>query len=511
LEDSIMKRTNVWGTLLILAVAGVSPLRAAVEEQFDATCRVSTARAMGTGCVFLLSEQYAAVLTNEHVVQGSQAVDCEFWARGHQSAKLPGQVYVSDPAIDVAVVLVPTAAFGGVTPRALPLGDARSAPEPGAALTSVGCANGTWATAFRGHVTRYEGGQMFFVPPPADGRSGSALLDDAGRIVGLVRIRTAGGEGGAVDIATLESRLNSGMRTAARTFKPAADLVAFGGCPGGTCPSEGCLPRVGSGLFGWRHEPAPTAPAAPIAPWPTLPAPQSKVDLGPVLDRLDRIAEHVAATPAPAPAPAAGPDAATLEVLKQLGGAVQQHTADLGKLRDDVPRIVDGAVKPVADKVAQIEGAVRPLEAIKQHLDQDIAAGGIKGRLVGDAEKLLAGGGGDSGLRTVLMTGGGTVGLLFLVGIGVLLIHAIHAHKAAVQAGRPTPEQTALQAVRTQLDAAAAKNPALAPAVGRLDQVGDFVLAQLKSLDGKLAAHDQALQQIALNTPAPGQAASSGM
>ena len=135
---------------------------ATIEDQFDATCRLATpgtpmagGRTMyqlGTGCVIDIRGQYAIVLTNEHVIRGQSVMSCEFWCRGHQSAKLPGQVYCYDPALDAALVLVPANAFGNRIPKPMPI--ARTSPAVGSLIRSVGCAQGTWPTAWEGHVLR---------------------------------------------------------------------------------------------------------------------------------------------------------------------------------------------------------------------------------------------------------------------------------------------------------------------------------------------------------------------
>jgi hypothetical protein len=234
-----------------------------VEDQMSATCRITSQGGCGSGCTFEVDHDWVWILTAAHVVEKTSAVNCEFWRDGYQSAMLRGQVYVCDPAIDAAIVVVPVRAFGGVLPKAIPIAEASQAPRPGQTVFAVGCAKGSWATGFQGHVTRCGGGQMFFVPPPAEGRSGSAVVNAEGRIVGIVRIRTGDNrEGGAVDVATLRARMGAACKTAAERFCPLDEVLTQ--CPGGRCPNGAC--------------PSGDGPAAPLYgvprnenPWPNLP------------------------------------------------------------------------------------------------------------------------------------------------------------------------------------------------------------------------------------------------
>lgn len=349
-------------------------LDAALDEQLDATCRIAHPgpggqTEMGTGCVFRIAGGRVLVLTCAHVVEGAAEVSCEFWHRGHQSRALRAAVIGTAPGADLAVVALDAQQFGGVLPRVLPLAAPDETVAPGETVQSAGCAGGAWATALKGHARGYAGMDLYFVPAPANGRSGSAICNHAGRIVGIVRARTADDSTGiatAIQAAYAIWGSDAQQRTAlaALNIRPAGRLVpvacesaeriaqsggivasssAVGwplwasescpadGCQGGICDPYGVQPRWYLLPYRYReqfrNQPAPQpspspAPGAPGPTWPTLPAPppsQSEIgsldqaDLQPVNQRLDRIvglleqllAGMAAATPQQSAAPQA--------------------------------------------------------------------------------------------------------------------------------------------------------------------------------------------------------------
>lgn len=276
----------------------VTKAPAAVSDCVDATCRISTPDgSRGTGCVFEIGRGQVFVLTCAHVVGRSTAVQCEFWREGHQSQPLPGRVLarVEDDRCDAAVIAVDESQFGGLLPRVVPLAPRDYVPRPGDTITSVGCANGAWSTGWKGHVLGDRGGDLRFVPVPANGRSGSALFDAAGeKIVGVIRARTIdNSEGIAVSLEELYRAL--GNKTAwlpnAGTQPPRQSVAGESApvqCPGGTCPAPTpyLLPYRYREQF--RNQPQ-QAPQQQV--WPTLPAQPAAppVDLGSTNQRLDKL------------------------------------------------------------------------------------------------------------------------------------------------------------------------------------------------------------------------------
>jgi len=290
-----MKRLTL-PLLIVLLLSTVA--RADLAGAIDATCRVTaTDGGMGTGCVFERSAGHLFILTNAHVAS-SPTVECEFWRDGHLSRPLPAEVIARDVHVDAAIVRIGEAVFQGRLPRVVQLAARGSRLLPGATITSVGCAGGRWSTGWKGHVLADDGREVRFVPPPANGRSGSALFDPHGqKIVGLIKARTmddstgiavsVGALYGAFSPASTRPSFRPGTKapTDGRSSNADDSNVAARGCPSGGC-TLGLLP------FG-RDE---RQPQQPGAPWPTLPVDGTSggtrggMDLSSVERRLERIA-----------------------------------------------------------------------------------------------------------------------------------------------------------------------------------------------------------------------------
>ena len=191
-----VRRNVCWIITLSIALVATSwgalAPHGAISDGLEATCRITAPDgSCGTGCAFDRDNGRIYVLTAAHVVGDGSAVRCEFWKQGHQSQPLPGEVVARSKVADAAIVAVPETAFGGRLPTLIPLAPRDYIVRPGETLASVGCANGAWSTGWKGHALGYDGGDLRFVPTPANGRSGSAIFDAEGRrILGIVRART---------------------------------------------------------------------------------------------------------------------------------------------------------------------------------------------------------------------------------------------------------------------------------------------------------------------------------
>ncbi|MGD0897653.1 MAG: trypsin-like peptidase domain-containing protein [Thermoguttaceae bacterium] len=466
---------------LLFWTAGIA--RGGISECVDATCRVTAPDGgRGTGCVFEIQRGAVYVLTAAHVVGEAPSVECEFWRQGHQSQPLVGRVTARSTAADAAIVAVAEAAFAGRLPAAVPLAPRTSAVRPGQTLASVGCANGAWSTAWKGHALGCRDGELRFVPVPANGRSGSALFDAEGQeIIGLVQARTGdNSEGIAATVQSIYRAFDA--PGSSRGFSAAKGplpqkLVQCG--PGG-CPLGGATPGSPQGQGIYRLLPYRQNLDRQVeglknsgGPWPTLPLPP-------------------AAAPPPVPAAPAGPDLSTVQALGELGRAAERNAGDLRQLRDEVlPRAIDQAVKPMAEKISAIDqtvkpmvekisaidAAVKPLEQIKDRLDADIAAGGLKGKLAQRIEDLASGKTetGDPHLRLILIT------------LGVAGVAAAIAFKIIRDHQGTSALGSLVTHAKTAVDATAAKVPALAPAAAGLDAVGSLILNQLNALQSRAA------------------------
>ena len=263
----------------------------AIQECLEATCRITTGDgSCGSGCVFNVSNEQVYILTAAHVVGQASAAQCEFWRQGHQSRPLAAQVIGRSAAVDTAFLTVPVASFAGAVPPAVPLAPADFVARPGDTLYSVGCANGTWATAWEGHALRYEDDSLRFVPVPANGRSGSAMFDAEGRqIVGIVRARTGDNtEGLANTVQMIYAAMQGADRSSESRSAVGPDAAWFAQptqCgPGGCCPTQ--PPPSQNHLLPFRNRREQQNPS----PYPTLPS-APPMDLKPLDEKLGKIAD----------------------------------------------------------------------------------------------------------------------------------------------------------------------------------------------------------------------------
>jgi len=300
-----------WALIAVVFCVAITVLargaEASLTEAIDATCRITAGgSSRGTGCVFERSEGRVFVLTCAHVVGGSSLVECEFWKDGHLSRPLAGTVTMRSSEADAAIIMVPETAFGGAPPVVVPIAPRDYIVRPGDMLTSVGCANGSWSTGWKGHALGYRGTDLHFMPTPANGRSGSAVFNgDATQIVGLLRART-GDDSGSNGIATSIQGLHAAFGNQAKspiTVRPATyDQIVQ--CPGGQCPSQGfpgtqttpwrLLPyrhqQDQQGGGGQQQQPNPVYPTLPLQPFTPGTPP---VDLGPTNQRIDNLADRI--------------------------------------------------------------------------------------------------------------------------------------------------------------------------------------------------------------------------
>jgi hypothetical protein len=119
------------------------------------------------------------------------------------------------------------------------------------------------------------------------------------------------------------------------------------------------------------------------------------------------------------PAAPAGPDPA----IQQLGAAVNQNAADIQALTKAVPTLVKESIKPLAEKIDVIEGAVKPLVRFKERLDAAEEAGGIKGRIAQRIEGRLTGEDDDPVLKSKILKILAVIAGLGVVGFVVMRIH----------------------------------------------------------------------------------------
>ena len=266
-------RAAVVSSLVVACFTTCATAKASLDDCVEATARITAADgSTGTGCVFLREQGKLYLLTNAHVAGTSVGdyVDVEFWKEGFPSQKILGRnVWVSyheSASRDIAIVEVEESALGGVLPGIVPIA-ADGSPQQYETITSVGCANGAWPTAWHGHVeARVDelGSVVHFQPPPAGGRSGSAIFDAAGeKIIGLIAWRAADDSHGiAMTLDELHAALRGEPPAAIGHQRSAiSKRVRLGEWIGGSrrlrrggtglatteCGPFGCFPRGGGG------------------------------------------------------------------------------------------------------------------------------------------------------------------------------------------------------------------------------------------------------------------------
>lgn len=185
-------------------VAAVSVLRRAQEV----TVRIRTLGCdrLGLGSGFVLPGDL--VVTNRHVVEEPRAVTVNTWDGRSLRAEVSGIAVDSDLAV---------LQLRGATD--LPVAELRTEPvEQGEPVIVVGYPGGGPATVSTGEVVALIEGEL--LGEPADvirvdaeiqqGNSGGPLLDEEGRVIGIVFALDVGsGDGLAVPIDTLLERLES--------------------------------------------------------------------------------------------------------------------------------------------------------------------------------------------------------------------------------------------------------------------------------------------------------------
>ncbi|MGA2031685.1 MAG: serine protease [Thermoguttaceae bacterium] len=359
------RRSTVTATVLLatlLAANGAS--QAAISDCIDATCRITLADgSCGSGCVFEIDQGHVYVLTAAHVVAEDATARCEFWRYGHQSQPVAGRVITRSEEADAAVIDVPAASLGGMLPAVIPLAPRDFVVRPAATLTSVGCANGTWSTAWKGHALGYEGNELRFLPVPANGRSGSAVFDAEGRqIVGLLRARTGdNSEGIATSVQAIYRAFDAARTggTAIAAIAPARNAEVPLQCPGGVCP---LLPR------NRQQQPSPQ-------PWPTLPPTETAparpmIDISPLDDKLGRIAAMLEEMRKPRES---APPSASLQPLVDEPARKAAETAlgQVAELRAESERSVREMKSDVAKANEAVGGLTNVVEKIKDSIGEN--------------------------------------------------------------------------------------------------------------------------------------------
>lgn len=387
--------------LCVLALLWANVANAAnFDDAVQATCRITTPPGMmngkmvvmkGTGIVVDVGDQYVGILTNAHVVGNHQTVKCEFYRQGYQSVPIDAAVVsrVNTKTVDAALLAIRRDVFGGLAPKPVPIASSSYVVAPGEEIMSVGCPEGSWPMGWIGHAERYEstpegyGPFLAFLPPPKQGRSGSAVFNKAGEIVGLIVARDGKEDkdvtiGYACTLQAMRAELAADAKTRGPwKYTGSTTLVSWqetqcgpGGCGPRGCPvpqgyDQDSLRNRGQRRQQQAPQQQPSVPERGSSPWPGFGEPKSEkpvtdpavVDaLKAIADTQAQIAESLKSkepakgemVPVPdkleAPKPA-GPDPETLKVLEKIGAAVQKNSSDIQETQKQVATL-ERAVAP---------------------------------------------------------------------------------------------------------------------------------------------------------------------
>ncbi|HYW77935.1 MAG TPA: trypsin-like peptidase domain-containing protein, partial [Thermoguttaceae bacterium] len=422
---------SFWIAMTIALSLCVARADAALSDCIDATCRITAPDGgRGTGCVFEISDGRVYVLTNAHVAT-STTLRLEFWRDGHQSQPLVGTTLLKSQQADAAVVVVDAGAFDQMLPSVIPIAAQDYLLRPGDTILSVGCAAGSWSTGFKGHSLKYSGGDLYFLPTPANGRSGSAIFDAAGeQIVGLLRARVEDGaasHGVATSVQSLYRAFNS--RQSATIDAPKSDARPTQCGPNG-CPADSSQ---------WRLSPYrsqqdqrdnrqderidrlyPTLPPPQYAPMTPI---QPPLDIRPIISGLDRLGEGqdriadllieirgndpLPAQPVVPPVPVVPvtpppvvhlPDEEVTKARTVAEAAVQQTQAIQGELeqtQEETSQLRVAINALIGDRESLRERIDQRLDKVKAEVGEDASRREIAGAYVRDfaAERLSGGAG----------------------------------------------------------------------------------------------------------------------
>ena len=512
-----MKRAMFYAGMAALLVVALfsATAQAAIDKELDSVCLIhagdGASNWTGSGTACARAHGYIYVLTACHVApQG--VVTCAFAKDSYISERLRGEVCQANGTLDASMIGIPEAAFGGIFPHIVPLGEYTDLPKAGGRADTVGCPYGAMPTGEKLHVIGYEqGGRIIFGPRPEMGRSGSAIFaSDGSKIIGIVSAFYNGsavnGGGTGPTCSMIREQLWPAMKTAAANFKPCdavlhqkAELVP---CAADDDPRFRLIRRGGECGPGGCNPPAP-GPAT--GPWPAeLKIETAKDDLKPIVDNQNKIVDALNAISVhlntPAPTPVAAPDPQTVATLNQHGQAINDLGNQFGQFKSDVPKMIDAGVKPVSDQVAKIDAAVKPIEEIKAKLDAQIAKGGLQGKIASDIENAT---GSDEGLRKVLITIGIVLGIVAFVVFAVF--HTIRTGRGPSgdiidKLAAANPSNQLLATMKSQVDALDTKIAGIGNALPNLAMAGTAAATGATPV-GVAAALQLLQQQVAALVP----------
>lgn len=206
-----------------------------LNQILEGTCRIGVPGAYGTGTVVAHRRGRFYILTNAHVVGNNKVARVEFFTKGNKTLPLRGDViwkaHRVKTDVDFAVISIRDSALSTWQPRVIPLAPRTFNMKRGQYITSAGCPDARWPSAFEGAILKDVGNRLLFTPPPVGGQSGSGLFvhvpDSKGelhtRIGAIITWRIGQGgfdkrgfdlaTGGAIPMSTLYNALEGKVQS----------------------------------------------------------------------------------------------------------------------------------------------------------------------------------------------------------------------------------------------------------------------------------------------------------
>lgn len=180
-----------------------------LNEIGQASCRVNSADARGSGTAISSDNQYVYVLTNAHVVGNNKNVTCEFFRYGRKTRPLPGEViwtaYSERSVLDFAIIRMGRSLFGSMPPRIVPIAPPSHMVSVNDYICSAGCPQARWLQLWEGHaLSKSSRDQVLFTPPPLGGQSGSGVytvIKGHTYLTAILTWRVDADKGGAIHLS----------------------------------------------------------------------------------------------------------------------------------------------------------------------------------------------------------------------------------------------------------------------------------------------------------------------
>lgn len=162
------------------------------KEVMNASCKITTDRASGSGIVFKRDDKCYYIVTAGHVVSDANTYKVQFYRKGTISsfidAKLVMISFIAGTTKDIAVLSIDSK-VGNIQP--IPIVPRTYSPKVNDFIYGAGCPEGKWLQYWEGAITAVSD-TISFNMPPIGGQSGSGVvvsINNKDYVLGLVNWR----------------------------------------------------------------------------------------------------------------------------------------------------------------------------------------------------------------------------------------------------------------------------------------------------------------------------------